>query len=104
MDERRSLALAPLQAGLLACHGIGHELRPPGITRTTRVRYGDRQDTFAGAKSLCRRATGCNIRVVYLARGVRGFGVGVAIIVLPAYLSMLGYEPAQIGIVATASL
>jgi MFS family permease len=42
--------------------------------------------------------------LLYTARGVRGFGDGFAIIVLPAYLSAIGYDPVQIGIVATASL
>jgi MFS family permease len=41
---------------------------------------------------------------LYLARGLRGFGDGFAIIILPAYMTALGYGPAAIGIVATASL
>src|SRR4051794_40008771 len=41
---------------------------------------------------------------LYAARGVRGFGDGFAIIVLPAYLSVIGYNPVEIGIVAAASL
>jgi MFS family permease len=45
-----------------------------------------------------------NISLLYAARGVRGFGDGFAIIILPAYLTAIGYDPAQIGIVATASL
>jgi MFS family permease len=45
-----------------------------------------------------------NISLLYLARGVRGFGDGFAIIILPAYLSSIGYDPVQIGVVATASL
>ena len=35
---------------------------------------------------------------------MRGFGDGFAIIILPAYLTAIGYDPVQIGIVATASL
>ena len=42
--------------------------------------------------------------LLYAARGVRGFGDGFATIILPAYLSALGYGPARIGIVLTASL
>ncbi len=38
------------------------------------------------------------------ARGLRGFGDGFAIIVLPAYLSALGYDPMAVGIIATTSL
>ena len=45
-----------------------------------------------------------DIALLYAARGVRGFGDGFAIIILPAYLTAIGYDPAQIGLVATASL
>jgi len=38
------------------------------------------------------------------ARAARGFGDGFAVIILPAYLSALGFDPIAIGIVATASL
>src|SRR6476619_7532487 len=48
--------------------------------------------------------TPSNISLLYAARGVRGFGDGFAIIILPAYLTAIGYDPAQIGLVATASL
>ena len=48
--------------------------------------------------------TPSDIALLYAARGVRGFGDGFAIIILPAYLTAIGYDPAQIGIVATASL
>jgi MFS family permease len=41
---------------------------------------------------------------VYGARALRGFGDGFAIIILPAYLSALGFSSQQIGIVASASL
>jgi MFS family permease len=41
---------------------------------------------------------------LYAARGVRGFGDGFAVIILPAYLTTLGYTPFQIGLVATAAL
>src|SRR5438132_10379581 len=44
------------------------------------------------------------VLLLYAARGVRGFGDGFAIIVLPAYLSAIGYSPTQIGLVAAASL
>src|SRR5215467_4937248 len=45
-----------------------------------------------------------NVRLLYLARGIRGFGDGFATIILPAYLDALGYDPLQIGIVLTSSL
>jgi MFS family permease len=44
------------------------------------------------------------VRLLYLARGLRGFGDGFATIVLPAYLSALGFTPGEIGFVASASL
>jgi len=42
--------------------------------------------------------------ILYAARGVRGFGDGFAIIILPAYLTAIGFSPGQIGIVVSASL
>jgi MFS family permease len=45
-----------------------------------------------------------DIFYLYVARALRGFGDGFAIIILPVYLSAIGFTPAQIGIVATASL
>jgi MFS family permease len=44
------------------------------------------------------------LRWLYTARGVRGFGDGFAIIILPAYLSAIGFNLIEIGIVATAAL
>ena len=41
---------------------------------------------------------------LYAARGIRGFGDGFAVIILPAYLTAIGYTPFQIGLVATAAL
>src|SRR5690348_4935474 len=38
------------------------------------------------------------------ARALRGFGDGFALIILPAYLSAIGYDAAQVGIVAAAAL
>jgi MFS family permease len=45
-----------------------------------------------------------DVQVLYLGRGLRGFGDGFATILLPAYLSAIGYGPVAIGIVVTASL
>lgn len=50
------------------------------------------------------RSTGADILLLYIARGVRGFGDGFAIIILPAYLSAIGFGPTQIGFVVSASL
>src|SRR3984893_1206682 len=44
------------------------------------------------------------IPLLYLARGLRGFGDGFAIIILPAYMTALGYDAVAVGLVATASL
>src|SRR3954468_22463132 len=44
------------------------------------------------------------ISLLYWARGLRGFGDGFAIIILPAYMTALGYDAVAIGFVATASL
>jgi MFS family permease len=45
-----------------------------------------------------------DINLLYAARGLRGFGDGFAVILLPAYLTAIGYDPIHIGIVAAASL
>ena len=45
-----------------------------------------------------------DLRVLYAARGVRGFGDGFAVIILPAYLTAIGFGPFQIGIIATVAL
>src|SRR5919201_5179417 len=44
------------------------------------------------------------ISLLYVARGLRGFGDGFAIIILPAYMTALGFAAVGVGIVATASL
>lgn len=45
-----------------------------------------------------------NIVLLYVARALRGFGDGFAVVVLPAYLSEIGFNAAQIGFVAAAAL
>jgi MFS family permease len=45
-----------------------------------------------------------DILLLYTARGARGFGDGFATILLPAYLSAIGFDALQIGIVAAAAL
>jgi MFS family permease len=44
------------------------------------------------------------IRLLYVARGLRGFGDGFAVIILPTYMTALGYDAIAVGVVATASL
>lgn len=45
-----------------------------------------------------------SVSYLYAARAVRAFGDGFAVIILPAYLSAIGFDPVAIGLVATASL
>lgn len=47
------------------------------------------------------RTTRSDILLLYV---VRGFGDGFAVIILPAYLTTIGFSPGQIGVVASASL
>src|SRR5262245_66008153 len=47
---------------------------------------------------------GSLIALLYAARALRGFGDGFAIIILPAYMTALGFDAVAVGIVATASL
>jgi MFS family permease len=49
-------------------------------------------------------AISSDIRLLYAARGVRGFGDGFAIIILPAYLSAIGRTSGEIGVIVGASL
>ena len=49
-------------------------------------------------------ATPWRLKLLYAARALRGFGDGFAIIILPAYLSAIGFDPVEIGITAGASL
>jgi MFS family permease len=45
-----------------------------------------------------------NVLLLYAARAVRGFGDGFAVLILPAYLTTIGYDPVGVGIIATTSL
>jgi hypothetical protein len=44
-----------------------------------------------------------DIRLLYAARCLRGFGDGFAVVILPAYLTAIGLSPVQIGFIATVS-
>src|SRR4051794_19364293 len=61
---------------------------------------------FTSARWFERLAVGARSDVfnLYAARAARGFGDGFAAIILPAYLLELGFNPFEIGIVATAAL
>jgi MFS family permease len=54
--------------------------------------------------SECPQAHRTDIRLLYAARCLRGFGDGFAVVILPAYLIAIGLGPVQIGFVATVSL
>src|SRR5580704_1817969 len=45
-----------------------------------------------------------DLRLILAARAARNFGDGFAVIILPAYLTAVGYSPAQFGVVATTAL
>ncbi|HZP79559.1 MAG TPA: MFS transporter [Pseudolabrys sp.] len=45
-----------------------------------------------------------NILLLYLARALRGFGDGFAAVILPAYLALIGFDAALIGVVAATAL
>src|SRR5215470_3273823 len=45
-----------------------------------------------------------DVLYLYAARAARGFGDGFAAIILPAYLIEIGFNPFQVGLVATAAL
>ena len=45
-----------------------------------------------------------NVLLLYIARGIRGVGDGFTTIILPAYLTAIGFDLFQIGVVLTASL
>jgi MFS family permease len=59
----------------------------------------------AGTTAQDKPASGASlIALLYAARALRGFGDGFAIIILPAYMTALGFDAVAVGIVATASL
>jgi MFS family permease len=62
-------------------------------------------DSRPNSLTLSSSTGGVSLRtLLYFARGLRGFGDGFAIIVLPAYMTALGHDAAAVGLVATASL
>jgi MFS family permease len=67
-------------------------------------RSSDKQTGFAAQASSGPLTKRRAVVLLLAARALRGFGDGFAVIVLPAYLAAIGLSPAQIGIVATASL
>src|SRR3954462_4392125 len=60
--------------------------------------------TSAGAFARLGMGWRSDVFYMYAARAARGFGDGFATIILPAYLLEIGFNPFQIGIIATAAL
>ena len=59
---------------------------------------------FSSTKAARQMKAPRDILSLYVARALRGFGDGFAIIILPVYLSAIGLSPQEIGLVASASL
>src|ERR1700682_2959651 len=67
--------------------------------------FNPRKAWMTGIPTESKVSTGASlISLLYLARGLRGFGDGFAMIILPAYMTALGYDAVPVGLVATASL
>lgn len=47
---------------------------------------------------------GADANRLLLAKGIRGFGEGFVSLLLPLYLLNLGFDPFQVGLIATATL
>src|SRR6185436_2122147 len=62
------------------------------------------QHPYRGVLDGLRLAERADVLNLYAARAARGFGDGFAAIILPAYLLEIGFDPFQIGIVASAAL
>jgi MFS family permease len=77
------------------------ENRPSALRPTW---LGGRRHLRGGGDRTLRLRAPSDVLLLYAARAVRGFGDGFAVIILPAYLAAIGYDPIAIGIVATASL
>ena len=60
--------------------------------------------SYRGVLEGLRLAERADVLNLYAARAARGFGDGFAAIILPAYLLEIGFDPFQIGLVATAAL
>jgi MFS family permease len=58
----------------------------------------------APASARHRSSADRDLVLLYTARGVRGFGDGFALIILPAYLSAIGFDAVRVGVVAAAAL
>jgi MFS family permease len=76
--------------------------RVPAVAITMSGGLGPAALAIAGKGLEMRRRSA--VFYLYAARAVRGFGDGFAAIILPAYLIEIGFDPFQIGLVATAAL
>ena len=56
------------------------------------------------SRAIADSSEGTDRALLYVARGLRGFGDGFAIILLPAYLSAIDFSTGEIGVIVSASL
>jgi MFS family permease len=80
---------------------VRHVLRRPFFSANAAVT--DRRDPTS-PDGRDRAPAAAPVVLIYAARALRGFGDGFAIILVPVYLSAIGYGPVEIGIVATCAL
>src|SRR3954454_16873345 len=90
------------------CGHPGHRQPPDQLPRSqalsrsvTEVRHVLRHPALISTSAM---KTPPDILCLYGARALRGFGDGFAILILPVYLTAIGFSPLEIGIVASASL
>src|SRR5215211_396592 len=60
--------------------------------------------SVTGGKKVKSAALGATTGYLLSARALRDFGDGFAAVLLPVYLTALGYSPLEIGVIATAAL
>jgi hypothetical protein len=90
----------------VSCHAAKRCLAPFAEMRHVLQRLFDPHDPVADLPMTLffPTKTPPDILCLYAARALRGFGDGFAIIILPVYLSAIGFSTELIGIVASASL
>src|SRR5437899_10304450 len=90
----------------VSCHAAKRCLAPFAEVRHVLQQLFDPHDPVADRPMTLFPPTNTppDILCLYGARALRGFGDGFAIIILPVYLSAIGFSPELVGIVASASL
>src|SRR5918996_6556754 len=83
-------------------------LAPLGAASASSASASGGSSVFLGGRArafeLSRRGDMASAPRLYLARALRDFGDGFAAVLLPVYLSALGFGAAEIGLIATAAL